>query len=254
MYPAAITGATHGGVAGLGLGESQAGLSNPDLTGPRNDAIEPVSADKADASGLEGLEDRPLEIAVTTRQKRHPWRTPEEVAHLVERTLVVAIVQVVQKGLRIERANVERLALRDQSFPYHRAVERTLVLLLRVGPINAGMIAFVALAEVQDVLIGATYCCVQIAPGLGFLVASLFGEFFVAADCVHRGDALPCEIAARGSAGLAATLGVDDGEDGRRGSLDWQFVGADSHGGADCVPRLLVDPVEEAELPGIEHD
>ena len=53
--------------ASLGFGESQAGLPNPDLTGPGNDAIEPVSADKAKGSGLEGLEDRPLQITVTAR-------------------------------------------------------------------------------------------------------------------------------------------------------------------------------------------
>ena len=60
MCPAVTTGATRGGVAGLGFGESQAGLPNPDLTGPGDDAIESVSADKAEVPGLEGLEDRPL--------------------------------------------------------------------------------------------------------------------------------------------------------------------------------------------------
>jgi hypothetical protein len=52
----------------------------------------------------------------------------------------------------------------------------------------------------------------------------------------------------------ATTLGVDDREHGRRCPLHRQFVGPDPHGRAYRFPRLLVDPVEETELPRVEHD
>src|SRR6476660_1601986 len=113
------------------------------------------------------------------------------------------------------------------------------------------MVVLVALSQVQDVLVRATDSGVHIASSFGLLLASLFGEFFVAAHRVHRGNALPREVSARGSAGLAATLGVDDREDSRRGPLHRELAWADPHSRADGSSRLLIDPVEEAELPRI---
>src|SRR5262249_11528608 len=98
-------------LSGLRLRQSKPGLTYADVSRPSHGTVKVIRAHKPEAAGSQRLKDCLLEISVATRQQRHPRCAPEEVAYLIEWPAVVAIVEVVKEGFRIESTEGERLAL-----------------------------------------------------------------------------------------------------------------------------------------------